>query len=129
MVRVMETQISEIEKTPRSKNSICLDLLKTTKNRTWLLSNPELHAAVRIESSLLKGARHYFEEQGFTEIVVPHMTKATGACENIATMFRSGLFWAKKIPKPNRTTLLGGSDAIPRQSMVRGPELPGRTIS
>ena len=92
----METQIREIEKTAKNKNDACLDVLKTTKNRHWLLSNPELHAAVKVESSLLKGARHYFEEQGFTEIVVPHMTKATGACENIATMFEVDYFGPKR---------------------------------
>jgi asparaginyl-tRNA synthetase len=96
LVRVMETQISEIEKTQIDGKQTCLDLLKTTKNRHWLLSNPELHATVKIESSLLKGARHYFEEQGFTEIVVPHMTKATGACENIATMFEVDYFGPKR---------------------------------
>lgn len=95
-MRVMETQIKETEKAAKNKNDICLDVLKTTKNRHWLLSNPELHATVKVESSLLKGARHYFEEQGFTEIVVPHMTKATGACENIATMFEVDYFGPKR---------------------------------
>ena len=92
----METQFSEIEKTATNEKRSCLDLLKTTKNRHRLLSNPELHAAVKVESSLLRGARHYFEEQGFTEIVVPHMTKATGACENIATMFEVEYFGPKR---------------------------------
>jgi asparaginyl-tRNA synthetase len=92
----METQISEIEKKEGHDRQIDTCLLKNTKNRHRLLSAPELHAIVKIESSLLKGAREYFDEQGFIEIVVPHMTKATGACENIATMFEVDYFGPKR---------------------------------
>jgi len=93
----METQISEIQRTSEKCREIgsCL-LLKDTKNRHRVLQVPELHAVVRIESCLLKGARRYFEEQGFVEVVVPHMTKATGACENIATMFEIDYFGPKR---------------------------------
>jgi asparaginyl-tRNA synthetase len=55
--------------------------------RYRLLADKRIHAVARIESSLLKGARRYFDEQGFTEVKVPHLTRATGACENIDTMF------------------------------------------
>jgi asparaginyl-tRNA synthetase len=41
----------------------------------------------KVESSLLKGFREYMDSQGFIEVQVPHITKATGACENVATMF------------------------------------------
>jgi asparaginyl-tRNA synthetase len=92
----METQISEIGKTPENGKQVGCCLLKNTKDRHILLPAPELHAIVKIESSILKGARKYFEEQGFTEIVVPHMTKATGACENIATMFEIDYFGPKR---------------------------------
>jgi asparaginyl-tRNA synthetase len=92
----METQISEIRKLEGNGNRSSIDLLKTTNNRQKLLSSPELHATVKIESSLLRGARRYFERQGFSEIVVPHMTKATGACENIATMFEIDYFGPKR---------------------------------
>jgi asparaginyl-tRNA synthetase len=95
-VRVMETQNSEIQKTETNGKQIRLDLLKATNNRHRLLPAPELHAIVKIESSLLKGAREYFEKQGFSEVVVPHMTKATGACENIATMFEIDYFGPKR---------------------------------
>jgi asparaginyl-tRNA synthetase len=95
-VRVMETRISETEKKEKDRKQIGINLLKNTKDRHRLLSAPELHAAVKIESSLLKGARGYFQEQGFTEVVVPHMTKATGACENIATMFEIDYFGPKR---------------------------------
>lgn len=92
----MQTQISEIQKEPRNHKQTGSCFLNDTKNRQRLLPTPELHATVRIESSLLKGARRYFEEQGFTEVVVPHMTKATGACENIATMFEINYFGPKR---------------------------------
>jgi asparaginyl-tRNA synthetase len=92
----METQTSESQKTETRENQFGINVLNNTKNRHRLLSTPELHAIVKIESSLLKGARQYFEEQGFTEIVVPHMTKATGACENIATMFEIDYFGPKR---------------------------------
>ena len=41
----------------------------------------------KVEASLLKGFRDYMDSQGFIEVQVPHITKATGACENVATMF------------------------------------------
>lgn len=50
----------------------------------------------RIESSLLSGARKYFEDNGFNEVLVPHITKATGACENIATMFEVSFFGERR---------------------------------
>jgi len=96
LVRVMQTQISEIQKESRNDKQTGSCFLNDTKNRQRLLPTPELHAIVRIESSLLKGARRYFEEQGFIEVVVPHMTKATGACENIATMFEIDYFGPKR---------------------------------
>jgi asparaginyl-tRNA synthetase len=91
-VWVLETQISEIEKiSEKSKESI-ICLLKNTKDRHNLVSTQALHAVVKLESSLLKGARRYFEDHGFIEVAVPHLTKATGACENIATMFNLDYF-------------------------------------
>lgn len=89
---VVETQLSEIEKSSGKNGEQGLNVLKTTKDRYKLLSTTELSAVVKIESSLLKGARRYFEEHGFVEVVVPHLTKATGACENIATMFEVDYF-------------------------------------
>ena len=49
----------------------------------------------KIEASLLKGFRNYMEKAGFLEVQVPHITKATGACENIATMFTLNYFGRK----------------------------------
>jgi asparaginyl-tRNA synthetase len=91
-VWVLETQISKIERIPKNSKETSFCLLKNTKDRHKLLPLQEMHAVVKIESSLLKGARRYFEEQNFIEVTVPHLTKATGACENIATMFELDYF-------------------------------------
>ena len=61
--------------------------LATIANRFELYATPEMQAVARIEARLLRGARKYFDANNFTEIIVPHLTRATGACENIATMF------------------------------------------
>ncbi|MBS7621655.1 asparagine--tRNA ligase [Candidatus Bathyarchaeota archaeon] len=88
----METQLSDIGKISEKQSVKPLSILKETMNRHKLLSKPELLTVVKIEASLLKGARRYFEEHGFVEVVVPHLTRATGACENIATMFEVDYF-------------------------------------
>jgi len=64
-----------------------LEKLKETTDRHKILKNETLSSVVKIEAELLKGARNYFDTFGFTEVVVPHITRATGACENIDTMF------------------------------------------
>jgi asparaginyl-tRNA synthetase len=66
--------------------------LKKTFDRFRAFKNPSLQAIARVEASLLSGARKYFESNGFTEVVIPHITRATGACENIATMFEVSFF-------------------------------------
>jgi len=91
----VDTQISEIEKTSKESKERSLCLLKNTKDRHKLLSTQAMHTVVKIESGLLKGARKYFEEHNFIEVVIPHLTKATGACENIATMFELDYFGKK----------------------------------
>jgi asparaginyl-tRNA synthetase len=92
LVWVVDTQISEIERISKDSEKTGFCLLKNTIDRYKLLPAQEMHAVVKIESSLLKGARRYFEEHNFIEVAVPHLTKATGACENIATMFELGYF-------------------------------------
>lgn len=94
-VWVLKTHISETERISGIAKETSFCLLKNTKDRHRLLPTLEMQAVVKIESSLLKGARKYFEEQGFVEVVVPHVTKATGACENIATMFEVDYFGKK----------------------------------
>jgi asparaginyl-tRNA synthetase len=64
----------------------CTSLVET-KDRYKLLSSPRLQTLAKTESSLMSGARKYCEEQGFTEIMIPHLTKATGSCENFMTVF------------------------------------------
>ncbi|MFH1072619.1 MAG: amino acid--tRNA ligase-related protein, partial [Nanoarchaeota archaeon] len=59
------------------------------------VKDPRVLAVARIEGALLKGARDYFADQGFTEMVVPHLTLATGACENVDTMFEIDYFGKK----------------------------------
>ncbi len=91
----METHIVEMERFSEIRKKTNLSLLKNTKNRYRLLPALEMHAVVRIESSLLRGARKYFEDEEFVEVVAPHLTRATGACENIATMFEIDYFGKK----------------------------------
>ncbi len=69
-----------------------LDALKQTDNRPAVLTSDEITAITRIEAAALRAARHYFEDNGFTEVTVPHITKVTGACENIDTLFEVDYF-------------------------------------
>ena len=78
------------------KKAIFLENLKNTAHRYRLFKEPSLQAIARIESSLLSGARKYFEENLFVEVTVPHVTRATGACENVATMFEVDFFGEKR---------------------------------
>src|SRR5947209_418456 len=78
------------------KKAIFLENLKNTAQRYRLFKEPSLQAIARIESSLLSGARKYFEENLFVEVTVPHVTRATGACENVATMFEVDFFGEKR---------------------------------
>jgi asparaginyl-tRNA synthetase len=64
-----------------------LENLVETRERYKLVNTNELEAVARVEAALLKGARDYFTEEGFIEVNAPHITKATGACENIDTLF------------------------------------------
>ncbi len=69
-----------------------LDAFKQTNNRPAVLATRELAAITAIEAATLKAARHYFEENRFTEVTVPHITRVTGACENIDTLFELDYF-------------------------------------
>ena len=66
--------------------------LAENKDRIKLFKTKEMQAIVKIESAILKGIRNYFEKGGFVEIVVPHITKVTGACENLSTLFELDYF-------------------------------------
>src|SRR3989454_4080169 len=78
------------------KKAIFLENLKNTAQRYRLFKEPSLQAIARIESSLLSGARKYFEENLFVEVTVHQVTRATGACENVATMFEVDFFGEKR---------------------------------
>ena len=69
--------------------------LKQTQDRYCLFGSPPFRAMVYIEGLLLQGARKYFDDMEFKEIVVPHITRATGACENIDTLFAVDYFGEK----------------------------------
>lgn len=62
------------------------------KNRHKLLLKQEMSMIVSIEAELLKAARQYFDLHGFTEVTTPHITKITGSCENIDTLFSLNYF-------------------------------------
>ncbi|MFH1978619.1 MAG: amino acid--tRNA ligase-related protein [Candidatus Aenigmatarchaeota archaeon] len=56
------------------------------------MEDEKLNSVIKIEAELLKGARAYFDTNGFTEMVVPHITRATGSCENMDTLFSLDFF-------------------------------------
>ena len=88
MAWALQNPIYASEKTSTDpSNSVNLKKIAETTNRFELFSTPEMQAIALVEASLLRGARKYFDANEFTEIVVPHLTRATGACENVATMF------------------------------------------
>ncbi len=58
----------------------------TVQKTMWKYDERAARVA-RVESAMLEGARNHFSREGYTEITVPHITKATGACENIDTLF------------------------------------------
>ncbi|MGC9059312.1 MAG: amino acid--tRNA ligase-related protein [Candidatus Aenigmatarchaeota archaeon] len=66
--------------------------LAENKERVKIFKTKEMQAIIKIESAVLKGIRNYFEKEGFVEIVVPHITKASGSCENILTLFELNYF-------------------------------------
>ena len=91
-MRVLFRPVSAQEGSSKPVKPTLREELKQTKTRHELLSTVELQSIAKIEASLLKGARGYFEDNGFVEVVVPHITKATGACENVGTMFALDYF-------------------------------------
>jgi asparaginyl-tRNA synthetase len=64
-----------------------LEKLVETRGRHKLVNTKELETVARVEAALLKGARDFFIKEGFIEVNAPHITKATGSCENINTLF------------------------------------------
>lgn len=51
--------------------------------------DPQQRAAVtRLVSKAMQSGRQYFEAQGYTEVVTPRIVRASGACENIDTLYQ-----------------------------------------
>ncbi len=69
-----------------------LEKLLETRERHKITNTEELAIVARIEAALLKGARDFFIKNGFIEVNAPHITRATGACENIDTLFGLNYF-------------------------------------
>ncbi|MBI4181514.1 MAG: asparagine--tRNA ligase [Candidatus Aenigmarchaeota archaeon] len=63
-----------------------------TGSRWDLLHEQDLAAVARVEGALAEGALDSFMRSGFVHILTPHITKATGACENIETLFSVDYF-------------------------------------
>ncbi|MDV3277841.1 MAG: hypothetical protein LYZ69_05170 [Nitrososphaerales archaeon] len=89
-------QASDKPTETQARNEASPDQLTKTFDRFKVFEDPRLQAIARIEAALLSGGRKYFESKGFTEVVVPHITKATGACENINTMFEVDFFGERR---------------------------------
>ncbi len=56
------------------------------------IERPTLTEIAQVEAAVIKGARNYFDKMNYTELVTPHLTRATGSCENVATMFEVDFF-------------------------------------
>lgn len=56
------------------------------------LGLPEVAMLARVEAALINGARAYCNSRSYQEIPIPHITRATGACENFSTLFRTDMF-------------------------------------
>lgn len=55
---------------------------------------------IKLTNHILKTARDYLEKKGYVEIVVPRVVRASGACENIDTLFEVSVednhYWFKR---------------------------------
>lgn len=69
-----------------------VERLADTSDRMSAMRTPEMIAVAKVESAMLAGARKAFDSGGYTEIVVPHLSKATGACENFDSLFETDHF-------------------------------------
>ncbi len=55
-----------------------------TSQEMWLNST-------RLVSAVFHAGRKYLEGQGFVEVMTPHIVRASGACENVNTLFEVGV--------------------------------------
>ncbi|MFH1506011.1 MAG: amino acid--tRNA ligase-related protein [archaeon] len=64
-----------------------LEVLSTTQNRFGLITGPEARVVDDVNDALMWGAMAFLRQQGFKWIEVPTLTKITGACENVDTLY------------------------------------------
>lgn len=64
---------------------------KLIQRRDSIIDTDEFMALAKIESEITAGFFEYCRENGFLCIDVPHLTRATGACENFDTIFRTDI--------------------------------------
>jgi asparaginyl-tRNA synthetase len=69
-----------------------MEEFKQTKDRYKLFETKDLRTIAAVEAGLLRGARRWLDEHGYTEVIVPHLVNATGSCEVIATLFEVPYF-------------------------------------
>ena len=63
------------------------DILKNTNDRFLIINSKEAGVVDKINDSLMWGAINYLRDSGFVWIEVPIITKITGACENVDTLY------------------------------------------
>ncbi len=56
---------------------------------------------LRVESEVFRSARNYFSDQGFVELFPPRIVRASGACENVDTLFEVRVDGDHKWFEPN----------------------------
>ena len=71
-----------------------MDLTKfnTTKNRFDIINGEEAKLIDNINDSLMWGAMQHLRMAGFKWVEVPTLTKITGACENVDTLYHVNHF-------------------------------------
>jgi len=84
-----------------------------------------------IESKVLGAMYSYFDKEGFVECVVPHVTAASGACENIDTMFDLGIQYFGKPAYLSQTGQLFLEVLVPVFGKVwcQGPSFRAETFA
>ncbi|MFA4946375.1 MAG: amino acid--tRNA ligase-related protein [Candidatus Micrarchaeia archaeon] len=65
-----------------------LEKLKGTKDRFAAINGAEFAAIDRVNDALYWGALDYFRSNGFVWVDVPTLTRVTGACENVDTLYK-----------------------------------------
>ncbi|OIO28521.1 hypothetical protein AUJ16_00920 [Candidatus Micrarchaeota archaeon CG1_02_60_51] len=64
-----------------------LETLKSTDGRFGLINGTAFEAIDRVNDALYWGALDYFRGNGFMWVDVPTLTRVTGACENVDTLY------------------------------------------